>query len=349
MPPRLRAAHLATSLLGASLKPHSPCIAALSLTSTRCASILSSLSDNAGAYNKKIRRGRGPASGKGKTSGRGQKGQHAHGKVPAGFEGGQTPLSITHPERGRSKYNPFKVEMSAVNLDRVQAWIDQGRLDPARPITMKELAKSRCLHGVKKHGVKLLARVCGPSLYTALPVLTVGFQNAEQLTSPVHIVVSRASAEAIDRVEALGGSVTTRFYSPTAVKRVLRGDSHPIVSLQAPSTLLALAASDPAIASSPILSSLQPATGDDNDAASSPLAAIMARVGQKYKYRLPDATARKDIEYYRDPAHRGYLAHLVKPGESPSLFFKPPVEIKDRRKQVAKRNKAKTFADNRLF
>ena len=53
----------------------------------------------------------------------------------------------------------FKVEMSPINLDRIQSWIDQGRLDPSKPITMKELAKSRCLHGVKRHGVKLLARV----------------------------------------------------------------------------------------------------------------------------------------------------------------------------------------------
>jgi large subunit ribosomal protein L15 len=50
--------------------------------------------------------------------------------------------------------------MSPVNLDRIQSWIDQGRLDPSKPITMKELHKSRCIHGVKRHGVKLLARVC---------------------------------------------------------------------------------------------------------------------------------------------------------------------------------------------
>lgn len=49
--------------------------------------------------------------------------------------------------------------MSPINLDRIQSWIDQGRLDPSKPITMKELAKSRCLHGVKRHGVKLLAKV----------------------------------------------------------------------------------------------------------------------------------------------------------------------------------------------
>jgi large subunit ribosomal protein L15 len=72
----------------------------------RNASILSSLADNPGAYHKRIRKGRGPASGKGKTAGRGQKGQHAHGKVPRGFQGGQTPLSITKPERGRGVYNP---------------------------------------------------------------------------------------------------------------------------------------------------------------------------------------------------------------------------------------------------
>jgi hypothetical protein len=106
MPPRLQATRLAFSLLSLSHKsPAAPPL--LVPAQQRCASILSSLSDNTGAYNKKIRRGRGPASGKGKTGGRGQKGQHAHGKVPAGFEGGQTPLSITKPERGRGKYNPY--------------------------------------------------------------------------------------------------------------------------------------------------------------------------------------------------------------------------------------------------
>lgn len=67
---------------------------------TRNAHILASLSDNPTAYNKRIRRGRGPASGKGKTSGRGHKGQGQHGKVPARFNGGQTPEIIVHGERG---------------------------------------------------------------------------------------------------------------------------------------------------------------------------------------------------------------------------------------------------------
>jgi hypothetical protein len=109
MPPRIQATRLAFSLL--TVSPRTPAAASIAPfavpTQQRCASILSSLSDNKGAYNKKIRRGRGPASGKGKTGGRGQKGQHAHGKVPAGFEGGQTPQWITNPERGRGKYNPY--------------------------------------------------------------------------------------------------------------------------------------------------------------------------------------------------------------------------------------------------
>jgi large subunit ribosomal protein L15 len=110
MPPRLQATRLALSLLSVTPRTRGPAATTaqplLVAAQQRCASILSSLSDNQGAYNKKIRRGRGPASGKGKTGGRGQKGQHAHGKVPAGFEGGQTPQSITNPERGRGKYNP---------------------------------------------------------------------------------------------------------------------------------------------------------------------------------------------------------------------------------------------------
>ncbi|KAF3047132.1 YmL10 [Didymella heteroderae] len=325
MPPRLQILRLARPVLSAS-RP----TAKFAQQQQRSASILSSLSDNSGAYNKRIKRGRGPASGKGKTAGRGQKGQHAHGKVPAGFEGGQTPQWITNPERGRGKYNPFKVEMSPINLDRIQSWIDQGRLDPSKPITMKELNKSRCLHGVKRHGVKLLAK------------------NPEALTTPINIIVSRASAEAISRIEALGGSVTTRFYSPTSIKRVLRGDSHPVVSLDASPELISLAASsNPKLIPSPILSAL--ASSTEASQRKEALGAVMRQVSAKYKYRLPDATGRKDIEYYRDPAHRGYLAYTLKENESPSLFFKPPREAKDRKKQTAKRDAAKASAENRLF
>lgn len=66
----------------------------------RHASILTSLKNTDASYNKRIRRGRGPASGKGKTSGRGHKGQKQHGKVPAGFNGGQTPDEVVAGKRG---------------------------------------------------------------------------------------------------------------------------------------------------------------------------------------------------------------------------------------------------------
>ena len=168
MPPRLpltRLCHSCQSFLSSpSLLPPrqpSPWLAIIPqlqiLHQTRSASILSSLSDNPGAYNKKIRRGRGPASGKGKTSGRGHKGQKQHGKVPAGFNGGQTPLEVVHGERGFK--NIFSPDIAVVNLDRIQAWIDAGRLDTGRVITVRELSQSRCVHRLKD-GVKVLARVC---------------------------------------------------------------------------------------------------------------------------------------------------------------------------------------------
>lgn len=173
-------------------------------------------------------------------------------------------------------------------------------------------------------------------------------QNADQLTTSINIVVSRASSEAIARVESLGGTVTTRFYSPTSIKRVLRRDSHPLISLQSPPSLLNLAAvSNPHLLPSPILASLKSAT--DEAAKKEAMTALFAKLGTKYKFRLPDATSRKDIEYYRDPAHRGYLSHLVKEGESPSLFFKKPGEAKERRAQSARRDAARASADNRLF
>ena len=89
----------------------------------------------------------------------------------------------------------FSVEMSPINLNRIQDWIDQGRLDPTKPITVKELAESRCLHGVKNDGVKLLAR------------------GKQELKTPINILVSRASAAAIEAVEAAGGKGTTRYYT----------------------------------------------------------------------------------------------------------------------------------------
>lgn len=91
--------------------------------SQRHASILASLSDTPGAYNRRIRRGRGASSGKGKTSGRGHKGQKQHGKVPfrshlGRFNGGQTPVEWVHSKRGfENKYvASFRTQLLFPNM-----------------------------------------------------------------------------------------------------------------------------------------------------------------------------------------------------------------------------------------
>lgn len=182
--------------------------------------------------------------------------------------------------------------MAPINLNRIQYWINQGRLDPSQPITLKELNRSRCIHGVKD-GVKLLAR------------------GKEELVTPINIIVSRASAEAINAVEKLGGTVTTRYYTPFAIRKILEGQMDPINSLQ-----------------SRIIMAPQ---GEEGARAAAD--AVMAEK-KKYKYRLPDPASRKALEYYRDSAHRGYLSHTVEEGHGPSLFFKTPGVNKATKKEI---------------
>lgn len=267
----------------------------------RHASILSALSDNPGAYHKRIRRGRGASSGKGKTSGRGHKGQKQHGKVPAGFNGGQTSAEKYHGERGFT--NVHSIDLVPVNLDRLQSWIEQGRIDPARPITIKELAQSRCATNIKD-GVKLLAR------------------GKEQLKVPLNIIVNRASSAAIAAIEGAGGSVMTRYYTESSIQRILKGETDPIVSLQM--QRVGIAATGPA--------------GDNK---------TLEPLEMRFAKRLPDPAGRNDIEYYRDPAHRGYLSYQVEKGQGPSLFFKPPTQGADLKKRTGKA-KAKA-SENRIW
>jgi large subunit ribosomal protein L15 len=192
--------------------------------------------------------------------------------------------------------------MSTVNLNRIQEWINQGRLDPTKPITVKELAESRCLHGVRD-GVKVLAR------------------GKQDLKTPINLLVSRASAAAIETVEAAGGSVTTRYYTKQSIRRLLKGESE--------SSFVPLSQSFSK-------SETESSTG----AASTPIAS-------PFLYRLPDPTSRKDLEYYRDPAHRGYLSHLLEKGQGPSLFFKTPgVGV---RKKTKKPGEAQAAEKNRLW
>lgn len=242
-------------------------------------------------------------------------------------------------------WNSFTVDLAPVNLDRIQDWIDQGRIDPTRPITVRELAQSRCIHQAKE-GVKLLGRGAGESGSAGTPTgagtgtaNVISEEGETQITNvlkqPIHIVVSRASASAITAVEAAGGSVTTRYYTRSAIVRIMRREMHPFVSMAwtDQSGTEALHQVDPASA----------ATVQENDAHQLTESNIMKQMG--FRYRLPDPTKRRDIEYYRDPAHRGYLSHLLKPMEGPSLFFRSPVD----RKSSAGVKREKVLPENRLW
>src|SRR5881394_148341 len=115
---------------------------------------LSDIADNAGSRKKRMRVGRGIGSGKGKTSGRGGKGQTARSGVRIkGFEGGQMPLHRRLPKRGFN--NIFRKRFNEVSLGRVQQAIDAGRLDPAAQVDVEALVKAGVLRRARD-GVRLL-------------------------------------------------------------------------------------------------------------------------------------------------------------------------------------------------
>jgi len=147
---------------------------------------LSDLRDKPGSRKPGRRIGRGIGSGKGKTGGRGVKGQKARAGVSIkGFEGGQMPLHRRLPKRGFN--NIFRKQMNEINLDRVQAAIDAGRLDPAAPVDVAALVKAGLLRR-PKDGVRLL--------------------GSGAITAKVAFSVAGASKSAVAAVEKAGGSVT---------------------------------------------------------------------------------------------------------------------------------------------
>lgn len=148
---------------------------------------LNELRDNAGARLKSKRLGRGIGSGKGKTSGKGVKGQKAReGVALNGFEGGQLPIYRRLPKRGF--HNHFRKEYAPVNLGSLNAAIEAGKIDASQPITEAMLIAAGLASG-GLNGVRLLAN--------------------GQITRAVTITVSGASATAKAAVEQAGGSVTT--------------------------------------------------------------------------------------------------------------------------------------------
>src|SRR5580658_366407 len=117
---------------------------------------LNELRDRPGSRLKSKRLGRGIGSGKGKTSGKGVKGQKAReGVAINGFEGGQMPLYRRLPKRGF--FNHFRKVYAPVNLDALEAAIAAGKLDPAQPITEETLRAAGLVRGRTVAGVRLLA------------------------------------------------------------------------------------------------------------------------------------------------------------------------------------------------
>ncbi len=148
---------------------------------------LNELAPAPGSTKGRMRVGRGPGSGKGKTAGRGVKGQKARSGVSIhGFEGGQMPLHMRMPKRGFN--NIFAKDLAEVNFWRLEQAIAAGKLDASKPIDAEVLVASGILRR-KKDGVRLLAK--------------------GELTSKLDLIVYSASAPAIIAVEKAGGTVTT--------------------------------------------------------------------------------------------------------------------------------------------
>ncbi len=149
---------------------------------------LNDIRDNAGARKARIRVGRGIGSGKGKTGGRGVKGQSSRtGVAINGFEGGQMPIYRRLPKRGFK--NIFRLDYAEVNLDRLQAAITAGKVNAAETITGDVLVAAGLLSATKA-GLRLLGRGA--------------------LTSKITIEVAGVTAGAKAAVEQAGGAVVLK-------------------------------------------------------------------------------------------------------------------------------------------
>jgi large subunit ribosomal protein L15 len=154
---------------------------------------LNELSDNPGAMKVRKRVGRGIGSGKGKTAGRGVKGQKSRAGVAVkGFEGGQMPLHRRLPKRGFT--NIFRKDLVEVSLDRIAQAIEAGRLDAGQPVNAESLKAAGIIRR-SRDGVRLLGGAAPKAALT--------------------IQVASASRPAIAAVEQAGGRVTvTRSAKP---------------------------------------------------------------------------------------------------------------------------------------
>lgn len=146
---------------------------------------LNEINDNKGARKLRTRVGRGIGSGKGKTGGRGMKGQKSRSGVSInGFEGGQMPLHMRLPKRGFN--NPFGKDFAIVNIGAVQKAIDEKKLDAKKTVDQAALEAIGLTRG-GKDGVRLLGK--------------------GEISAKVNFAVAGASKGAVEAVEKAGGKV----------------------------------------------------------------------------------------------------------------------------------------------
>jgi large subunit ribosomal protein L15 len=154
---------------------------------------LTDIRDNEGAHKSRIRVGRGIGSGKGKTGGRGVKGQKARAGVAVkGFEGGQMPLYRRLPKRGF--HNLFSKDLNEVNLGRIQQAVEAGKLDAKGAVTIEALVAAGVITRQATDGVKIL--------------------GVGELKAKLAFEVAGASKSAVAAIEKAGGSV--KILAPAA-------------------------------------------------------------------------------------------------------------------------------------
>ena len=147
---------------------------------------LNEIRDNEGATKSRMRVGRGIGSGKGKTGGRGVKGQTSRSGVAIkGFEGGQMPLHRRLPKRGFNNVNAR--DLNEVNVGRIQQAIEAGKLDQSAPITVESLVAAGVVSKARD-GVKIL--------------------GVGELKAKLSFQVVGASKSAVEAIEKAGGSVS---------------------------------------------------------------------------------------------------------------------------------------------
>ncbi|ODV64493.1 mitochondrial 54S ribosomal protein uL15m [Ascoidea rubescens DSM 1968] len=177
---------------------------------SRKLSLLSNLTPSKNSTRKFKRVGRGPGSGRGKTSTRGQKGQKARGSVQPWFEGGQTPITRLFRKIG---FKTNKLKLDELNLERIQHFYLDGRLSPFlennKVLDMRGMKQIGLITSSIRAGIKIIGR------------------GKEEFSVPnLRIEANRASKDAVAAIEKCGGDFTARYFTPSYLRSHLNPNKY---------------------------------------------------------------------------------------------------------------------------